>query len=81
MLYIGIIIGIIAIIWLKVNKSTEVASKKNTGTRIILFLLGIMILAEIGKSKVFLFGEIGDVAFVILIIVLGYGLFKKLFMK
>lgn len=76
MLYVGIIIGLIAIIWMKVSSEDGI-----TGSKITLFLLGMMILAKLGGTKVDLFNTVGDFAFVALILFLGYMLFKKLFMR
>lgn len=76
MLYVGIIIGLIAIIWMKVSSEDGI-----TGSKITLFLLGMMILAKLGGTKVDLFNTVGDFSFVALILFLGYMLFKKLFMR
>lgn len=91
MLYIGIVVGVIAIIWLKggnnTKKETEETTeetgtmKKVTDIKIILFLIGIMILSEFGSEKMQMLGTVGDVVFIILIIYLGYLLFKKLFLR
>lgn len=87
MLYVGIVLGIIVVVWLnskkgKGNEITETESTQNvTGAKVVLFLIGIMVLAMIGGSKIALFSVVGDFAFVMLILFLGYLLFKKLFMR
>ncbi|MEZ3435567.1 MAG: hypothetical protein K1W34_13260 [Lachnospiraceae bacterium] len=85
MLFVGIILGVIAVVWLnsKKGKSNEIIepTQNVTGAKVVLFLIGIMVLAMIGGSKIALFSVVGDLAFVILILFLGYLLFKKLFMR
>lgn len=91
MLYIGIVVGIIAVFFLKsgnntrkeVEETTEEAGtiKNVTDAKVILFLVGVMVLAEVGSSKMLMLGMLGDVVFVVLILYLGYVLFKKLFMR
>lgn len=81
MLYIGCIVGIILVFCLWKAKRMGDTKKRITGIKVIIFLLGIMILSEIAESKMFIFGRVGDIAFIVLIILLGYGLFRKLFMR
>ncbi len=88
MLYIGIVIAIIAVIWLKCGNNADKATEKETGAmkkvtdiKIILFLLGVMVLSEFGSEKMEILGRLGDIVFIILIFYLGYLLFKKLFVK
>lgn len=91
MLYIGIVVGIIAVFFLKsgnntrkeVEETTEEGGtiKNVTDAKVILFLVGVMVLAEVGSSKMLMLGMLGDVFFVVLILYLGYVLFKKLFMR
>lgn len=49
--------------------------------KIVVFLIGIMVLSFIGSSVSSIFSLIGKLAFILLIVFLGYLLFKKLFMK
>lgn len=85
MIYVGIIIAIIVFVVLKSGNSNtnEKAEKKEmtVDTKIVLFLLGIMILGAIGGTRVRFFSSIGDLAFIAFIVFLGYLLFKKLFKK
>lgn len=76
MLYVGIIIGIGVLVWMKVSSEDGI-----TGSKVTLFLLGIMILAKLGGTKIDLFNTVGDFAFIVLVLFLGYMLFKKLFMR
>lgn len=64
----------------EVEETTEEAGtiKNVTDAKVILFLVGIMVLAEVGSSKMLM---LGDVVFVVLILYLGYVLFKRLFMR
>lgn len=49
--------------------------------KVIVFLAGIILLCKIGGSKFYLFNTLGNIAFFLLIVYLGYLLFKLLFMK
>lgn len=65
----------------EVEADEEKELQNITNGKIIIFLLGIMILAAVGGSKLRLFSQVGDVAFIVLIIFLGYLLYIKLFSK
>ena len=83
MIYIGIIVAIIVFFVLKSKGSEETSEKKEMtlDTKIVLFLIGIMVLGAVGGIKLPLFSSIGDLAFIAFIVFLGYMLFKKLFKK
>lgn len=81
MLYLGCIVGIILVYCIRKAKKIGDTKKKITEMKVIIFLLGIMILADIGEGKLFILGKVGDIAFIVLIILLAYGLFRKLFMR
>lgn len=93
MIYLVIIIAVCIVMFSSSqNKKKEEAKKEVetengndyqnvTSGKIIIFLLGIMVLASVGGMKLGLFTKIGDVAFIVLIIFLGYLLYIKLFSK
>lgn len=65
----------------KVERGEETDLQNITSGKIVIFLLGIMVLATVGGTKLGLFSQVGDVAFIVLIIFLGYLLYMKLFSK
>lgn len=83
MIYLGIIIAIVVFLVLK-NSGTNVKAEKKEmtmDTKIVLFLLGIMVLGAVGGTRIRIFSSIGDLAFIAFIVFLGYLLFNKLFKK
>lgn len=61
------------------ENQNEQTQSKFTPPRIIAFLVGIMILGYVASYVVSYFAFVSTVAFVLLVIYLGYFLYKKLF--
>ena len=65
------------------NENTENQNEqkvnKFTTPRVIIFLVGIMILSYVASYVVAYFAYVSTMAFILLVIALGYFLYKKLF--